>query len=81
MTHLVLFYIREALAGALVTPNTADAVKLKAVFESIDPGNKANVHHLGDLPAEAREKALAAANEWLTANGYDPLPADAKLVS
>jgi hypothetical protein len=64
------------LIGALILPDIETALKIKAAFHNLGPDYKANIHSLADVAIAADDDTIAKVNAWLTANGYDPLPAD-----
>jgi len=77
LSFVLTLYKFASLAGALILPDIETVLKIKAAFESLGSEYKANIQLLGDAAGQANAETLAKVNAWLTANGFDPLPADA----
>jgi hypothetical protein len=77
LPFVLTLYKLAALLGAVILPDIETALKIKAAFLSLGPEYSANIQHLADAADHANAETLDKVNAWLTANGFDPLPADA----
>jgi hypothetical protein len=76
MSVVLTLYKLASLLGAVILPDIETALKIKAAFESIGPEYQANVQALSAASQLANQETIDKVNGWLTANGFDPLPAD-----
>jgi len=77
VSFVLTLYKLASLLGAVILPDMETALKIKAAFTSLGPEYTVNVQHLADAADKADQETIDKVNAWLTANGFDPLPADA----
>ena len=75
MTGLLVTILQGTnLLGVLTNVGLELALKIKALFSSLGNDITVNIHQVSATTVEANNDTITAVNEWLVANGRDPLP-------